>query len=223
MTVLLVIVAAGVMWVPRAAATSPDPNSTRAITKLCDEIKDKDKKFYKNNCDFNKLTTQEHMDNQAKKICDHYPKDKSVQQLCHDYDKASSNAKDQEGCSINEGTCPVCGSSNAPASGCIECGSGSNAVACSDSAAAPNSECDRDGCNWIAKYINPAVQLLSLIVGLLAVASIIFAGIQYAAAGGDPQKVAAAKNRIVKTLIAFLMYAFLYTFLQFIVPGGVFK
>jgi len=57
----------------------------------------------------------------------------------------------------------------------------------------------------------------------VAVISIILGGIQYSASEGDPQKASQAKSRITKTVFAIVSYFFLYAFLQFIVPGGVFN
>ncbi len=94
---------------------------------------------------------------------------------------------------------------------------------CSDPAADPKAKCNRDGCDLVDKYINPTIKLLSGIVGLIAAISLIAGGIQYSAAGGDPQKISAAKNRISKTILALVAYMFLFAFLQFIVPGGVFR
>jgi Type IV secretion system pilin len=94
---------------------------------------------------------------------------------------------------------------------------------CADSAADPNTECNAEnGCDLVAKYINPAIKLFSYVFGLIAVMSIIAGGIQYAASAGDPQKVAAAKKRIINTVIAIVAYFFLYSFINFLVPGGLF-
>lgn len=94
---------------------------------------------------------------------------------------------------------------------------------CQDPAADPDLDCAKKGCDLIKKYVNPLINLLSLSFGLIAVISIIMGGIQYSASGGDPQKVTQAKQRISKTIFAIVAYFFLYAFLQFIVPGGIFK
>jgi len=82
--------------------------------------------------------------------------------------------------------------------------------------------CTTTSCDFIGKYVNPAINLLSVVFGLLAAASIIMGGIQYSTSGGDSQKVTQAKQRISKTIVGILAYLFLYAFLQFLVPGGVF-
>jgi hypothetical protein len=85
-------------------------------------------------------------------------------------------------------------------------------------AASPN--CTTRHCDLISTYVNPAINLFSVMFGLIAVISIILGGIQYSASEGDPQKASKAKNRIVNTIFAIFAYALLYGFLQFLVPGG---
>ena len=92
-----------------------------------------------------------------------------------------------------------------------------------DPAADPKVNCSKQGCDLIGKYINPLINLLSLSFGIIAAISIIMGGIQYAAATGDPQKISLAKRRISNTILAILAFLFLYSFLQFLVPGGIFK
>jgi type IV secretion system pilin len=74
-----------------------------------------------------------------------------------------------------------------------------------------------------SKYINPVVNLLAALVGVAVVASIVAGGIQYSSAAGDPSKVAAAKQRILNSLMALAGFMFLYAFFQWLVPGGVFN
>jgi hypothetical protein len=85
----------------------------------------------------------------------------------------------------------------------------------------PNpSTCPKGAC-IINDYINPLVKALTASAGVIAVISIIVGGIQYSSAGGDPSKIAKAKERIMKTLGAFIFFLFLYGFLNFVIPGGV--
>jgi hypothetical protein len=84
---------------------------------------------------------------------------------------------------------------------------------------------DSDGtshCDLIAQYVNPAINLLSVSFGIIAVISLIFGSINYTTSEGDPQKASKAKQRIANTLFATVAYMFLYAFLQFLVPGGIF-
>lgn len=94
---------------------------------------------------------------------------------------------------------------------------------CADTPTGQGKNCDDKQCDLVALYVNPAIQLLSITVGLVVAASLIMGGIQYTTSSGDPQKTSAAKGRIQNTLMAFLAYAFLYAFLNFLIPGGLFN
>ncbi len=72
-----------------------------------------------------------------------------------------------------------------------------------------------------AKYVNPTVRVLSAIAALAAVIGMIVGGLQYSASGGDPQKAAAGKGKVVKALYGLLAFLFLYSALQFFSPGGI--
>ncbi|MFZ1484406.1 MAG: pilin [Candidatus Saccharimonadales bacterium] len=72
----------------------------------------------------------------------------------------------------------------------------------------------------MAKYINPAVRVLTALAGVAVVAGISIGGIQYAASGGDPQKTAAGKAKITKALLGLVGFMFLFSALQFMSPGG---
>lgn len=77
--------------------------------------------------------------------------------------------------------------------------------------------------NPIVKYLNTIVNVLSAGVGIVVVIMIIVGGIQYSAAGDKPDALSAAKKRITNALIALVAYALIYSFLQWVVPGGVFN
>ncbi len=87
-------------------------------------------------------------------------------------------------------------------------------ITCSDT----NGQCNNV---IVKKYLTPAVQFLSAGVGIIITAMVVIGGIEYSTAGGDPQKVSAAKQKIFNALIALLAFALLTSFLQFIVPGGI--
>lgn len=76
--------------------------------------------------------------------------------------------------------------------------------------------------SFIVKYVNPFVTLLTIVIGVVAAISIVVAGIQYASAGSDPSKVQKAKDRIGQTLLGLVAYLLLFSFLNFLVPGGLF-
>jgi hypothetical protein len=80
----------------------------------------------------------------------------------------------------------------------------------------------QDACTkFINRYINPFINLLTVLVGIIAAISLVVAGIQYGSSADDPSAVSKAKSRIFNTLIGLAAYALLFAFLQWIIPGGV--
>lgn len=80
-----------------------------------------------------------------------------------------------------------------------------------------------DGSNCgIVRYLNIFMNLVSGIIAIAVIGNIIYAGIQYSTAQGDPGNVGKAKTRIRNALVAFLMYLSLFAFLQWLIPGGAF-
>lgn len=88
-------------------------------------------------------------------------------------------------------------------------------------AAASGGNCkDIQHCDLFVKYINPGINLLAAAVGIIVAISIIIGGLQYGSSAGDPQKASAAKNRIRNSIIALVAFLFLYSMLNFLIPGG---
>jgi len=81
--------------------------------------------------------------------------------------------------------------------------------------------CSGNDCGGIVgNIVQPAIDLMTAIVGIIIAASIVVGGITYSSAGGDPSKVAAAKKRITNSVIALIAYLFTAGLLQWLVPGG---
>jgi sorbitol-specific phosphotransferase system component IIBC len=78
-------------------------------------------------------------------------------------------------------------------------------------------------CDLTLKYINPIIAFLATAVGITVVISVVLGGIQYSAAGDNPQATAAAKRRIIGALLAAVCFLFLWGFLEFLIPGGLFN
>lgn len=89
-----------------------------------------------------------------------------------------------------------------------------------DSALVGKCQINSQTCDIVAVYINPIVDFLAAIVGIVVVISIVLGGIQYSASADNPQASAAAKKRIGNALLAAVAFLFLYGFLEFIIPGG---
>jgi uncharacterized membrane protein YraQ (UPF0718 family) len=76
--------------------------------------------------------------------------------------------------------------------------------------------------NKLVKDLNEIVNFLGGLVGVVVIAAIIMGGIQYSMAGDSSEAVNKAKTRIVNGLIALVVFILIYSFLQWIIPGGVF-
>jgi len=73
----------------------------------------------------------------------------------------------------------------------------------------------------ILDLIFGVIKFLTDGVGLVVVASIIYAGIQYIVSTGDPQATATAVKRIRSSIVALLLFIFAYAILNYVVPGAV--
>jgi cytochrome bd-type quinol oxidase subunit 2 len=76
--------------------------------------------------------------------------------------------------------------------------------------------------NPIVKDLNQIVNFLGAAVGIFVVGTIIFGGIQYAMASDNSSAVSQAKQRILNGVIALVAFIFVFAFLQWLIPGGVF-
>jgi len=76
--------------------------------------------------------------------------------------------------------------------------------------------------NPIIRDLNDLVTFGGGLVGIAVVGNIIFGGIQYTMAGGNPQATANARKRIANSLTAFVAFILIWAFLEWLVPGGVF-
>lgn len=74
--------------------------------------------------------------------------------------------------------------------------------------------------NKIITDLNYIIDFLSAGVGIVVVGSIILGGIQYSMAGGSPEAVGKAKQRITNAFIALVAFIFIFAFLQWLIPGG---
>lgn len=75
----------------------------------------------------------------------------------------------------------------------------------------------------IWKDVEMIVNVMSAGVGVVVTGVIIVGGVQYTIAGGNPQALQAARQRITNGLIALFLFIFIYAFLQWLIPGGVFS
>lgn len=67
------------------------------------------------------------------------------------------------------------------------------------------------------------INVLTIGFGVIAVGMIIVGGLQYITSRDNPQLVQAAKKKILNAIVAILAFGFVWAFLQWLVPGGVFN
>lgn len=76
--------------------------------------------------------------------------------------------------------------------------------------------------NPIVKDLDIFVTGLTGLVGVVIVANIVLAGIQYSTAGGNQQTTANARKRIMNSFLALFAFLLIWAFAQWLIPGGVF-
>lgn len=77
--------------------------------------------------------------------------------------------------------------------------------------------------NGIWSLLLQAINILTAGIGVAAVGGILYGSIMYASAGGSADQVKKAKEVITNVVIGLIAYALMYSFLNFIIPGGLFK
>lgn len=75
--------------------------------------------------------------------------------------------------------------------------------------------------NKMFEYVNYGIAVLSAMAGVIFVIMVVWGGIEYSSAGGDAQRVAAAKSKVTNAIIGLIAFGLLYGFLSWIVPGGI--
>lgn len=76
--------------------------------------------------------------------------------------------------------------------------------------------------SWgINEILNMILTTLTAGLAVLATGSIIFAGFLYMTAGNNASQVQKAKTMIFNTVIGIIAYVFMWTILEWLIPGGV--
>ena len=77
--------------------------------------------------------------------------------------------------------------------------------------------------NGVWSLLLTAINILTAGVGLAAVAGIVYASILYTTAGGNAEQTKKALEFIRNVVIGIIAYAVMFSFLNFIIPGGLFS
>jgi len=67
------------------------------------------------------------------------------------------------------------------------------------------------------------INILTGLVGVLATAGVVYGSILYSTAGGNMDKVRKARVTIAQTVLGLFAYVLMYVFMNYIIPGGIFK
>lgn len=67
------------------------------------------------------------------------------------------------------------------------------------------------------------LNIMTGLVGILAVGGIVYASILYATAQDNGGQVTKAKETIFNVILGVVCFALMYSFLQFLIPGGIFN
>jgi hypothetical protein len=111
-----------------------------------------------------------------------------------------------------------------------QCGSQGDAIKTSINFGCYGAAClTQSSSKYCSKPHNAVVDLLFAIirfitdgVGLIIIASLVYAGIQYTLSRGNPQELAKANKRIQSTVMALVLFIFAYALLNYVIPNGFF-
>lgn len=79
---------------------------------------------------------------------------------------------------------------------------------------------DTAGSGGLFNYIKVVLIVFSAAAGLAIVGSLVVAGVQYATAGENSGSISKAKERIVYTLMALVLFLMLFSIVNWLVPGS---
>ncbi len=77
-----------------------------------------------------------------------------------------------------------------------------------------------DSCVW--SLLTQVINIMTAGIGLLAVGGVIYGSILYTTAGGSMDQTKQAIKIIQNVIIGLVAYAFMYSFLNYVIPGGLF-
>ena len=76
--------------------------------------------------------------------------------------------------------------------------------------------------NGVFGILLQAINILTAGVGVAAIGGVVYGSILYTSAGGSPEQVKKAIGIITNVVIGVIAYAFMFSLLNFLIPGGLF-
>ena len=83
--------------------------------------------------------------------------------------------------------------------------------------------CSEDGGNAIWSILEIAVNVLAGLIGIVAVGGLVYGAVLYSSAGDNASQVTKSKTTITNVVVGLVLFAGMYSFIQFLIPGGVFS
>lgn len=104
--------------------------------------------------------------------------------------------------------------------GAAKCGDATTSII---SCETPNQKSDKVEDNAIWKLLIMVLNIMIAGVGILAVGGIVYGSVLYASAGDRPEQTKKAKEIILNVVIGLIAFGLMYSFLNFLIPGGIFN
>lgn len=79
-----------------------------------------------------------------------------------------------------------------------------------------------DGQAVIFGIIKIVIQIMTAVIGIVAVGAVIFGAILYGTSGDNPENLKKAKGIWMNVVIGLMLFAFMVAITNFLIPGGVF-
>lgn len=114
----------------------------------------------------------------------------------------------------------VLGNSVNTFAGKVKCPNGSNANGDSLAGCDGLNGADSSNTNDLMKQVNNIINVVIGVIGFVAVAFIIFGGIQYTTSAGDPGKVKKAKDTILYGIIGLVVAMLAYAIVNFVLSSA---
>jgi len=92
---------------------------------------------------------------------------------------------------------------------------GSADEACKGASASESASCSESG-NKINNVLQAAINIFSVIVGIITVIMFILGGFRYITSGGDPANIAKAKNSLIYAAVGLVLVALSQALVQFV-------
>lgn len=73
------------------------------------------------------------------------------------------------------------------------------------------------------KFLLTTITILTSLIALIAVGGIVYGAIMYASAGDNEGQVQMAKTIIRDVILGIVVYAGMWSFAQYLIPGGIFS